>query len=62
VGHIPQKLADVPAIALTTIPAGRDEFTVMEEFGKARPDFFKQFLELSYRIPGAVPSGGCLPE
>jgi hypothetical protein len=43
-------LIDLLVISLTTILAGWDEFTVMEEFGKAKQDFFKQFLELPYGI------------
>jgi hypothetical protein len=50
-GHILHKLIDVLVIALTTILAGWDEFTVMEDFGTAKLDFFKQFLELPYGIP-----------
>jgi hypothetical protein len=50
-GYLLHKLIDVPVIGLTMIPAGWDEFAVMEEFGKAEQDFFKQFLELPHRIP-----------
>jgi predicted transposase YbfD/YdcC len=50
-GHLLHNLTDVLVIGLTTILAGWDEFTVMEEFGKAKQDFFKQFLELPHGIP-----------
>jgi predicted transposase YbfD/YdcC len=50
-GHLLHKLIDVLVIGLTAILAGWDEFTVMEEFGKAKQDFFTQFLELPHGIP-----------
>jgi hypothetical protein len=50
-GHLLHNLIDVLVIGLTTILAGWDEFTVMEEFGKAKQDFFKQFLQLPHGIP-----------
>ncbi|MDR0722558.1 MAG: transposase family protein [Treponema sp.] len=45
------KLIDVLVIGLTTILAGWDEFTVMEDFGKAKEHFFRTFLELPQGIP-----------
>ena len=50
-GHLLHKLKDVLVIGLTTIIAGWDEYTVMEDFGKAKLDFFKTFLELPNGIP-----------
>ena len=50
-GHFLHKLKDVLIIGLVTIIAGWDEFTVMEDFGKAKYDFFKTFLELPNGIP-----------
>jgi hypothetical protein len=50
-GNLLRNLTDVPVIALTTIVAGWDEFTMMEEFGNAKQDFFKQFLALPHGIP-----------
>jgi predicted transposase YbfD/YdcC len=50
-GHLLHKLKDVLIIGLTTIVAGWDEFVVMEDFGKAKQDFFKKFLELPNGIP-----------
>ncbi|MDR2742112.1 MAG: ISAs1 family transposase [Treponema sp.] len=50
-GHFPHKLIDVLVIGLTTIIAGWDEFTVMEDFGTAKESFFRTFLELPHGIP-----------
>ena len=50
-GHFLHNLKDILIIGLTTIIAGWDEFTVMEDFGKAKQDFFKKFLELLNGIP-----------
>jgi predicted transposase YbfD/YdcC len=50
-GHLLHKLTDILVIGLTTILAGWDDFTVMEEFGKAKQDFFAPFLELPHGIP-----------
>jgi predicted transposase YbfD/YdcC len=50
-GHFLHKLTDIVVIGLTTVIAGWDEYTVMEDFGKAKLDFFKRFLELPNGIP-----------
>jgi predicted transposase YbfD/YdcC len=50
-GHFLHKLTDILVIGLTTVIAGWDEYTVMEDFGKAKQDFFKKFLELPNGIP-----------
>jgi len=50
-GHLLHKLKDVLVIGLTTVVAGWDDFVVMEDFGKAKKDFFKTFLELPNGIP-----------
>ena len=50
-GYFLHNLKDILIIGLTTIIAGWDEFTVMEDFGKAKQDFFKKFLELPNGIP-----------
>jgi hypothetical protein len=50
-GHLPHKLIDVLVIGLTTVAAGWGEYRVMEDFGKAKLDFFKTFLELPNGIP-----------
>jgi predicted transposase YbfD/YdcC len=50
-GHFLHKLKDVLIIGLTTIIAGWDEYTVMEDFGEAKKEFFKTFLELPNGIP-----------
>ena len=50
-GHLLHKLKDVLIIGLTTVMTGWDEFIVMEDFGKAKLDFFKKFLELPNGIP-----------
>jgi len=50
-GNYLHKLSDVVVIGLTTIIAGWDEYTVMEDFGKAKESFFRKFLELPNGIP-----------
>jgi predicted transposase YbfD/YdcC len=50
-GHLLHKLSDVLVIGLTTVVAGWGEYSVMEDFGKAKLDFFKTFLELPNGIP-----------
>ncbi|MDR2633651.1 MAG: ISAs1 family transposase, partial [Treponema sp.] len=50
-GHLLHKLVDVLVIGLTTVIAGWGEYSVMEDFGNAKADFFKTFLELPNGIP-----------
>jgi predicted transposase YbfD/YdcC len=50
-GHLLHKLIDALVIGLTTVVAGWSEYSVMEDFGKAKLDFFKTFLELPNGIP-----------
>ncbi|MDR2632029.1 MAG: ISAs1 family transposase, partial [Treponema sp.] len=50
-GHLLHKLIDVLVIGLTTVLAGWGEYRVMEDFGKAKLDFFKTFLALPNGIP-----------
>jgi hypothetical protein len=50
-GRMLHKLIDVLVIGLTTVLAGWCEYTVMEDFGKMKLDFFKTFLELPHGIP-----------
>jgi predicted transposase YbfD/YdcC len=50
-GHLLHKLIDALVIGLTTVVAGWGEYSVMEDFGKAKQDFFKTFLELPNGIP-----------
>lgn len=45
------KLLDIIVIAILAIICGADEFTEMEEFGKAKASFLSTFLELSNGIP-----------
>ena len=45
------KLIDVIVIAICAVICGADAWTQMEEFGKARLQWFKGFLELPYGIP-----------
>jgi hypothetical protein len=52
-GHFLHNLIDVLVIGLTTILAGWDEFTVMEDFEKAKEGFFRTFVELPQGIPDA---------
>ena len=50
-GHLLHKLIDALVIGLTTVVAGWCEYSVMEDFGKAKLEFFKSFLELPNGIP-----------
>jgi predicted transposase YbfD/YdcC len=45
------KLIDILFIALCAILCGAEGFTEMEEFGKAKEDWLRQFLELPNGIP-----------
>jgi len=45
------KLIDVIVIAICAVICGADAWTQMEEFGKARLEWFKGFLELPHGIP-----------
>ena len=46
------KLLDIITIALCAIICGCDGWEQMEEFGKAKREWFCKFLELPYGIPG----------
>ena len=50
-GHIKHKLEDIIVIGLCTIICGGEDFVAMEEFGKAREEFLRKFLELPNGIP-----------
>ncbi|MDR0584942.1 MAG: hypothetical protein LBG57_11440 [Treponema sp.] len=41
-GYPPHKLIDALLIGLTTVAAGWGEYSVMEDFGRVKPDFFLQ--------------------
>ena len=45
------ELHDIITIALLAIICGADEFTEMEEFGRSKEGFLRQFLELRNGIP-----------
>lgn len=45
------KLSDLLVIAICTLLCGGESFNDMEEFGKAKQDWFKTFLELPAGIP-----------
>ena len=45
------KLLDILAIAICAIIAGADNWEDVEEFGKARIEWFQSFLELANGIP-----------
>ncbi len=45
------KLIDIIIIAIVAVICGADEWTSMEKFGKAKEDWFRQFLELEKGIP-----------
>jgi predicted transposase YbfD/YdcC len=45
------KLIDIVIIAVVAVICGADEWTSIEKFGKAKEDWFRQFLELENGIP-----------
>lgn len=52
-GNIRHKLEDIIIIGLCTIICGGTDFADMEEFGKTREDFLRNFLELPNGIPSS---------
>ncbi len=50
-GHILHKLEDIIIIGLCTLICNGQDFTDMEEFGKAREEWLRRFLELPNGIP-----------
>jgi len=50
-GNIRHKLEDIIIIGLCTVICGGEDFADMEEFGKTREDFLRNFLELPNGIP-----------
>lgn len=47
------KLIDIITIAICAVICGADTFAHIAEFGKAKYEWFEQFLELPHRIPSA---------
>ena len=45
------KLVDVVAISVAAVICGADEWTMIEQFGKAKESWFRSFLELPHGIP-----------
>lgn len=45
------KLIDIITIAICALISGADNFTEIEEFGKAKIDWLREFLELPHGIP-----------
>jgi len=45
------KLIDIIVLSLCGVLAGCEAFTEIEEFGKHKEDFFREFLELTNGIP-----------
>ena len=50
-GHILHKLEDIIIIGLCTLLCNGEDFTDMEEFGKEREEWLREFLELPNGIP-----------
>ena len=50
-GNIRHKLEDIIIIGLCTVICGGDDFIEMEDFGRTREEWLKQFLELPNGIP-----------
>ena len=44
-------LIDIVVIAICAVICGADDWPAVEEFGKAKQDWFEQFLELPHGIP-----------
>jgi predicted transposase YbfD/YdcC len=52
-GNLRHKLVDMLVIALSSIIIGEDEFDAMEDWGREREGWFREFLELPNGIPDA---------
>ena len=52
-GNIRHKLEDIIIIGLCTIVCNGEDFLDMEEFGKQREEWLKEFLELPHGIPSS---------
>lgn len=50
-GKIRHRLTDVITIAICAVIAGADTYTAIEEYGKAKYEWLKGFLELPHGIP-----------
>ena len=50
-GHILHKLEDIIIIGLCTLICNGSDFIDMEEFGKAREEWLREFLELPNGVP-----------
>ncbi len=50
-GNIRHKLEDIIAIGLCTVICGGEDFVDMEDFGREREEFLRNFLELPNGIP-----------
>ena len=50
------KLLDILVIAICTLLCGGEGFNDMEDFGDAKHDWFKTFLELPNGIPSSISS------
>jgi hypothetical protein len=52
-GNLRHKLVDILVIALSSTIIGEDEFEAMEDWGREREGWFREFLELPNGIPDA---------
>ncbi|MCR9290803.1 MAG: ISAs1 family transposase [Bacteroidetes bacterium] len=52
------KLRDIMIIGILSVICGADDFTEMEEFGKSKESFLKNYLELKHGIPSPDTFGG----
>lgn len=59
-GNIRHKLEDILIIGLCTILCGGEDFADMEEFGKDRKDFYKNFWNFPMVYQTVTHSDGCL--
>jgi hypothetical protein len=56
------KLIDIIAITLCGVIAGADDWTEIADFGKAKEEWFRKFLELPSGIPSMILLVEYLPE
>ena len=54
------ELLDIIVITLCAVICGADNWVEIEEFGKAKENWFRRFLRLPNGIPPTTPLAGCL--
>jgi DDE family transposase len=59
--RVEHRLSDIIVIAICGVICGADSWVEIEEFGKAKQEWLKGFLDLPNGIPPMTHSGVCLP-